>query len=36
VISRIKNLLDFDLLYWQQFVEREKAIARINALTGSE
>jgi outer membrane protein TolC len=36
VISRIKNLLDADLLYWTQFVEREKAIARLQALVGSE
>ncbi len=35
VITRIKNLLDFDLLYWGQFVEREKALARMHELTGS-
>ncbi len=34
VITRIKNLLDYDLLYWNQFVEREKAIARLHAFTG--
>ena len=33
-ISRLKALLDTELLYWGQFVEREKAIARLNALTG--
>ena len=36
VITRIKNLLDYDLLYWNQFVEREKAIARLHAFTGVE
>ncbi len=35
VISRLKALLDFELLYWTQFVEREKAIARIDALAGN-
>jgi outer membrane protein, heavy metal efflux system len=34
VISRLKALLDFELLYWGQFVEREKAIARIEAIAG--
>ncbi len=29
VITRLKTLLDYDLLYWTQFVEREKAIARL-------
>ena len=33
-ISRLKALLDTELLYWGQFVEREKAIARLDALTG--
>jgi outer membrane protein TolC len=33
-ISRLKALLDTELLYWGQFVEREKAIARLGALTG--
>ncbi len=36
VIARVKNLLDYDTLYWQQFVEREKAIARLHALTGTD
>jgi outer membrane protein TolC len=36
VVSRIKNLLDFDLLYWMQFVEREKAIARLHAFAGDK
>ena len=34
VISRLKSFLDVELLYWNQFVEREKAIARITAITG--
>ena len=32
-ISRLKALLDTELLYWGQYVEREKAIARLEALT---
>lgn len=36
VITRVKALLDYETLYWQQFVEREKAIARLNAFTGEE
>ncbi len=35
-ITRIKNLLDYDLLYWNQLMEREKAIARLHAITGTE
>ncbi|MBI4691474.1 MAG: TolC family protein [Nitrospirae bacterium] len=34
VITRLKALIDYELLYWSQFVEREKAIARLEALTG--
>ncbi len=34
VISRLKALIDYETQYWRQFVEREKAIARIEALTG--
>jgi outer membrane protein TolC len=34
VISRVKALLDTELLYWKQFAEREKAIARIEGLLG--
>jgi len=33
-ISRLKALIDYELSYWAQFVEREKAIARIEAMTG--
>ena len=35
-ITRIKNLLDYDLLYWGQLVEREKAIAKLHAVMGME
>ncbi len=35
-ITRIQNLLDYDLLYWNQLVEREKAIARLHAFAGTE
>ncbi|MEW6418163.1 MAG: TolC family protein [Nitrospirota bacterium] len=34
VINRLKSLLDFELLYWAQHVEREKAIARLYAMAG--
>jgi outer membrane protein TolC len=34
VIAKLKTLLDFDLSYWGQYVEREKAITRVEALTG--
>ncbi len=34
VINRLKALLDFETLYWRQFVEREKAVAKIEAMTG--
>ncbi len=34
VINRLKALLDYETLYWGQFVEREKAVARIEAITG--
>ncbi len=33
VISRLKTLIDYEILYWGQFVEREKAIARLHAIT---
>ncbi|MEN6320062.1 MAG: TolC family protein [Syntrophaceae bacterium] len=33
VISRLKTLLDYEILYWNQFVEREKALARLHAIT---
>jgi outer membrane protein TolC len=34
VINRLKALLDFETSYWGQFVEREKAIARIESIAG--
>ena len=34
VINRLKALLDFELLYWTQFTERQKAMARMEALAG--
>jgi cobalt-zinc-cadmium efflux system outer membrane protein len=34
VITRLKTLFDVEVQYWGQFVEREKAIARIGAITG--
>lgn len=34
VMNSLKSLFDFELSYWGQFVEREKAIARIEAITG--
>jgi outer membrane protein, heavy metal efflux system len=33
VISRMKTLLDYEVLYWNQLVEREKAIVRLQAIT---
>jgi outer membrane protein, heavy metal efflux system len=33
VISLSKTLLDYEMLYWNQFVEREKAVARLEAIT---
>lgn len=35
VITRLKSFLDVEILYWTQFVEREKALVRIAALTGN-
>lgn len=34
VINRLKALLDYETLYWGQFVEREKAVARIESIAG--
>lgn len=36
VISRLKALIDVEALYWGQFVEREKAIARLATVTGAK
>jgi len=35
VMSRLKSLIEYETSYWAQFVAREKAIARIEALTGT-
>ena len=35
VIQRLKAFLDVELLYWVQYVEREKAIARLEAITAT-
>lgn len=34
VIARLKALLDYELLYWSRFTEREKAVARMEAAAG--
>jgi outer membrane protein, heavy metal efflux system len=34
-ITRLKGLLDVELLYWTQYTEREKAIGRLHALMGA-
>lgn len=34
VIGRLKALIDYETQYWRQFIEREKAVARIEAITG--
>jgi len=34
VVTRLKALIEYDILYWNQFSERQKAIARIGAYTG--
>ncbi len=33
-ITRVQTLLDYDLLYWNQWTEREKAIARLHTFAG--
>lgn len=33
IIFRVKTLLDYEFLYWGQRVDREKAIARLHAIT---
>ncbi|HET6514816.1 MAG TPA: TolC family protein [Thermodesulfovibrionales bacterium] len=35
VINRLRSLLDYETLYWAQFAEREKAIARLQAVAGT-
>jgi len=34
VISRLKALIEFETLYWAQFVEKGKAAARVEAIAG--
>jgi cobalt-zinc-cadmium efflux system outer membrane protein len=34
VITRLKPLIDNEMLYWGQFVERAKAIARMEGIAG--
>ncbi len=34
VISRLKSLIEFENLYWVQLAEREKAIARMESVSG--
>jgi len=34
VISRLKAFLETELLYWAQFTQREKAVARLEAVVG--
>jgi outer membrane protein TolC len=36
VINRLKALIDLELLYWERFTDREKAIARIETTIGIE
>ena len=31
VVTRLKALIEYEVLYWNQFSERQKAIARIGA-----
>lgn len=33
VLSRLKTLLEYETQYWTQFTERQKAIARLHAIT---
>jgi|WetSurMetagenome_2_1015567.scaffolds.fasta_scaffold00013_40 outer membrane protein, heavy metal efflux system len=34
VISKLKSVIDYEIAYWGQFAEHEKAAARIEAVTG--
>lgn len=34
VITRLKSVIDFEISYWNQFAEHEKAVARLEAITG--
>ncbi len=35
-ITRLKNLIDYENLYWNQYTEREKAITRMHAIFGEK
>jgi len=35
VITKLKSIIDFEISYWSQFAEHEKAIARIEGIMGS-
>jgi outer membrane protein, heavy metal efflux system len=35
VITRLRALLDYELLYWDQLVQREKAVAKLEAVAGT-
>jgi cobalt-zinc-cadmium efflux system outer membrane protein len=32
VITRLKSLIDYELLYWRQFADRQKAAARLDGM----
>ena len=34
-ITRLKNLLDYESQYWGQYAERQKAIARLHAISAT-
>jgi outer membrane protein TolC len=34
VITRLKSVIDYEIAYWNQFAEHEKAAARIESITG--
>ncbi len=34
VITRLKSVIDYEIAYWNQFSEHEKAVARIESITG--
>lgn len=34
VITRLKSVIDFEISYWNQFAEHEKAVARLEAIAG--
>jgi hypothetical protein len=34
VITRLKAVIDYEIAYWNQFAEHEKAAARIESFTG--